>query len=367
MRWWQKLILFITIIFALLLIGAMLAMYISPEKFWPLAFLGLGYFPILLCYMFFMLLWLFMRRKIFYGMLIILTLGFTAHLRHFSLGGLKRSSDSEKPVYTLMQYNVQGFDAYNKEGKYKNRDQIIANIANAKPDILCMEEFNTYTNHRKEKSNLDMVMTATGLKNYYYYKAFENPKTTRSFGLMIMTKFPIIDTGHLEYLSLSPLNTTIYADLLIENDTVRIFCSHMQSTQLNHYDLEFIEASNEAETDFDADRITTKLKMSFSLRAQEADTVATHIKASPFPMISCGDFNDTPVSYTYHKMSHGMEDAFLKRGFGVGATYAPFPFIRIDFMLFKDDAFDIHDYYTIKDKSSDHYPCITKFSIPAKD
>lgn len=50
-----------------------------------------------------------------------------------------------------MQYNVQGFDAYNKEGKYKNRDEIINNIASAKPDILCLEEFNTYHNHPKEK------------------------------------------------------------------------------------------------------------------------------------------------------------------------------------------------------------------------
>lgn len=367
MRWWQKIIFVLTLIVGLLLTGAMLAMYISPEKFWPLAFLGLGYFPIMLAYLFFMLIWLFMRRRIFYGMLILLALGFSAHLRHFSLGSLRKADAGDKPVYTIMQYNVQGFDAYNKEGKYKYREQIIANIAEQHPDILCMEEFNTYTNHKREKSNLEMVMAATGLKNYYYFKAFENPKTTRSFGLVIMTNFPIVDTGRLNYLSLSDLNSTIYADLLIEGDTVRVFASHMQSSQLSHYDLEFIEASNEAETDFDADRITNKLKMSFALRAQEADTVAAHIKKSPHPMISCGDFNDTPVSYTYHMMSHGMEDAFLKRGFGIGATYAPFPFIRIDYLLFKDDAFNIIDYYHVKEGSSDHYPCVAKFMIPEKE
>jgi len=363
MRWWHKIILVITIVISILLAGAYLAMFVSPESFWPLAFLGLGYFPILVVYLVFMLIWFFLRKKVFYFLLLFLALGFKAHFSYFSIGSIGKTDTDGKKVFTIMQYNVQGFDAYNKEGKYKNRDEIINNIASAKPDILCLEEFNTYHNHPKEKSNLDMVLKATGLNNYYYYKAFENTRSTRSFGLVIFSRYPIIDTGRLEYISLSKLNSTIYADLKIDNDTVRIFCSHLQSTQLSHYDLEFIEASNEADTDFDAERVTGKLKSSFSLRAQEADTVSHYISNAPFPLISCGDFNDTPVSYTYRKMSSGLQDAFLERGFGIGATYAPFPFIRIDYQLFDEDKFTIVDFDRIKEGSSDHYGCVTRFII----
>lgn len=66
MRWWHKIILVITIVISILLAGAYLAMFVSPESFWPLAFLGLGYFPILVAYLLFMLIWFFLRKKVFY-------------------------------------------------------------------------------------------------------------------------------------------------------------------------------------------------------------------------------------------------------------------------------------------------------------
>ncbi len=363
MKWWQKILLVKTILLAILLIGAYLAMYVSPETFWPIAFLGLGYFPILMVYIFLMLLWLFIRKKIFYILLIILAVGFKAHLSYFSAGSLRKTNTEGKPTYKILQYNVKGFDAYNKDGKYLHRDQIIENIGAEQPDIVCLEEFNTYHNHPKEKSNLEMVEKITGLPYQYYYKAYANSKSTRSFGIIILSRYPVIDTGRLEYLSLSKLNTTIYADIKIKEDTIRVFCSHLQSTQLSHYDLDFIEASNEAETDFDADRVTNKLKMSYALRAQEADTIAHYIHHSPYPVISCGDFNDTPVSYTYRKLSDGLQDAFLQKGRGIGATYAPFPFIRIDYQLFDEEKFTIVDQMRIKSRSSDHFPCITTFTI----
>lgn len=363
MKWWHKVIFGFTILAGILYLGAWLAMFISPEFFWPIAFLGLGYFPILCFYLLNMLIWLFIRRKIFWWMMLFFGLGFTAHFRHFSTGALTKADPEDKPVYTILQYNVQGFDAYNKEGKYKYRDEIIANIAQEKPDVICLEEFNSYANHPKEVSNLDLVLKASGLPYYYYFKAYENEKTTRSFGLIILSKFPIVDSGRLEFLSLSELNSTIYADIVFPEDTVRVFCSHLQSTQLNHRDLEFIEASNEASSDFDAERITNKLKMSFALRAQEADTVSRHLRLSPHPAISCGDFNDTPVSYTYQRMSRNMQDAFLECGFGIGPTYSQLPIIRIDYMLFEEDNFEVIDYMRIRDDFSDHYPCISRFTI----
>ncbi len=62
-------------------------------------------------------------------------------------------------------------------------------------------------------------------------------------------------------------------------------------------------------------------------------------------------------------MSSGLQDAFLERGFGIGATYAPFPFIRIDYQLFDEDKFTIVDFDRIKEGSSDHFGCVTKFVI----
>ena len=60
----------------------------------------------------------------------------------------------------------------------------------------------------------------------------ENRKKTRSYGLIIYSRFPILKYGELDYPAISKLNTTIWADVLIHGDTIRLFSTHLQSNQL---------------------------------------------------------------------------------------------------------------------------------------
>ena len=47
-------------------------------------------------------------------------------------------------------------------------------------------------------------------------------------------------------------------------------------------------------------------------------------------MILCGDFNDTPLSYTYRQLSRKLTDSFIEKGRGIGNTYiGEFPSFRI--------------------------------------
>ena len=81
-------------------------------------------------------------------------------------------------------------------------------------------------------------------------------------------------------------------------------------------------------------RITSRLKKSFIKRAIEVDVIKEHMNKSPFPIIICGDFNDTPNSYAYKKISHGLKDSFLEQGIGIGSTFlGKIPFLRIDYIL----------------------------------
>ena len=55
-------------------------------------------------------------------------------------------------------------------------------------------------------------------------------------------------------------------------------------------------------------------------------------------MIVCGDFNDTPISYTYRTMSRDLNDAFRKVGRGYSHTYRGFfNMLRIDYVLCSDE------------------------------
>ncbi len=59
-----------------------------------------------------------------------------------------------------------------------------------------------------------------------------------------------------------------------------------------------------------------------AIRAPQADTIAHEIAASPHPyIIVCGDFNDTPISYTHRTIAQDLDDAFTQSGRGLGISY----------------------------------------------
>ena len=81
--------------------------------------------------------------------------------------------------------------------------------------------------------------------------------------------------------------------------------------------------------------MVNRLSDNNKLRAMQADTIADIIAASPYPVIVCGDFNDTPISYTYRRVSRKLKDAFREVGRGYSYTYRGFfDMLRIDYVLF---------------------------------
>jgi endonuclease/exonuclease/phosphatase family metal-dependent hydrolase len=93
------------------------------------------------------------------------------------------------------------------------------------------------------------------------------------------------------------------------------------------------------------------------------DILSAHIRQSPYPTIVCGDFNDTPVSYTYHKMRGKLVDAFIESGSGIGNTYlGNFPSFRIDY-IFHSKSFRSCCFRTDRINMSDHYPVMCTLSL----
>lgn len=362
MKWYNKILFVFTIITATALLLSYTARYISPERAWFIAYFGLAYYPLVIVNLLFCVYWLFVKKKIFFVLLIVLLIGFRSHTDHFAFH-LKKKEPASAETIKLFSWNAKGLDAYNPDEPLANRAAMIQTIIDAKADIICLQEFNTYQNEATQKKNLDELLEGTGLKHTYFFKAYENRKKTRSFGMLILSKYPIINSGVVPYRNVSKLNATIFADIKIDTTIVRIFSAHLQSTQLTHKDLEFIDGGDEETTDFDTERVMGKLNSAFGMRAAQADSVRNAMDASPYPVIICGDFNDTPVSYVYHTLADNLQDAFLETGYGAGNTFIPMPFLRIDYMLYDEDAFEIYEHKRLKVKTSDHYPCVSVFSI----
>jgi endonuclease/exonuclease/phosphatase family metal-dependent hydrolase len=147
--------------------------------------------------------------------------------------------------------------------------------------------------------------------------------------------------------------------VIIEKDTFRIFNNHLQSFRLKRMERSFVEevtdpADNEA---LDAMKsLSLSLKKGFIRRAQQAESLKATIDKSPYPVIVAGDFNDTPVSYSYRKIRKGLNDSFVRSGYGAGFTYrGNYPPNRIDYILY-DNRLESRYFEILKVRYSDHYP-----------
>jgi endonuclease/exonuclease/phosphatase family metal-dependent hydrolase len=90
------------------------------------------------------------------------------------------------------------------------------------------------------------------------------------------------------------------------------------------------------------------------------------LAVSPHPILFCGDLNDIPNSYTYRTIKGNMQDAFLKKGFGIGRTYSGLsPTLRIDY-IFADKNFRIKQFNRIVKNLSDHYMLVADVELKSK-
>ena len=117
------------------------------------------------------------------------------------------------------------------------------------------------------------------------------------------------------------------------------------------------------ETDIEKSKnVIIKFKNAFLKRQVQADRVRAEIDKSPYPVIVCGDFNDVPNSYPYETIRKGLQDAFVKKGAGIGRTFSGIsPTLRIDY-IFVDRKFSVNQFIRIPKKLSDHFPIITDIS-----
>lgn len=339
-------------ILAGLLILSYLSVHVSPDKIPFLALLGL-FFPFLIIANFLFLLFRIYKKKAhFFISLIALLLGINHITDFFGFNNKEIPSKSENSL-KIMTYNVRMFDLYNWSNIENAGNNILDIIKTEDADIICLQEF--FSNRKNNRKKQIKKIQAT--KDYII-----SSKNKRSlFGNAIFSKFPIINHGYIDVGYENDKN--IFADIVINKDTIRVYNIHLASIHLNRNDYKFmnkIDLKDKEKNIEGVKGIGAKLLSAYRIRSGEVDAVASHIKNTSYKTIICGDFNDTPVSYTYRKLKGNLKDAFIEAGFGIGNTYAGnLPFFRIDY-VFHSSEFSSVKYTRIKENLSDHFPVITK-------
>ncbi len=345
---------FLNWLVAILLILADLSVFVSPDSFSFFALLGL-FFPFLLILnIIFLLFRIFYKKRYFFISLVAILFSW---YRIADFYAFKKTKVISAPVneIKIMSYNVRLFDLYNWTGK-KSGEKIFKIIKNENPDILCIQEFFS----RKNFNYQDKIISALHIKNYL----ISSKNKSGYSGNAIFSKYPVISSGFVDVGSSK--QKCIYADIVKQRDTFRVYGIHLASIHLNDDDYNFMKNIGENNQDKNLQGVKgigNKLLNAYQIRAKEVNTLAPHIASSPYPVIVCGDFNDTPVSYTYRNIKGNLKDAFIECGSGIGHTYAEgLPFFRIDY-IFHDKKMKSKSYKRIKKNYSDHYPVCCEIEL----
>lgn len=350
-----------------LLAAGFLAAYVRPDENWLFAFAGLLFPYAVLANLFFVIIWMFLWKRLFLISLLALLLCWNRLTNYIQLDKKEVSEKQHAQPVKLMSYNVQIFDLYNwkKNAISKKGQDILELFSDQNSDLLCLQEY--HAGKRKKVDIDDSIRKHTGLN--YSHIAFVNKEGREMpYGIATFSRWPIINKQVINF-DENPINFCIFSDIVIEGDTVRLFNVHLESIRLSREDYLYVEElprNTDTQEIFseNSKKILRKFKRAYINRTPQAIKVKEIISESPYPVIVCGDFNDTPSSYTYHHLSENLLDAFKESGHGVGMTYAgSLPSFRIDYIL-HDMLLESINFETIKSNYSDHYPITTGIVLP---
>lgn len=346
-----KILLLVNALFSFSLLLSYLAAHVNPENFALPALFGLAYPYLLLVNILFALTWAVLLRYEVFIPLIVIAAGFTHHANYIRV--IKPTGNKENTI-KIVSYNLRFFNFLEK-GSGNSEKKILSFLKAQHPDIVMLQEL--YMNGDpivKDKA----IREALGGDYQSHVKMLGKGRGHSYLGIATYTKYRIIRRGQVIHPGSSSLS--IFTDILIGRDTVRVFNNHLQSFRLKKMERSFLDemTKDDKETFNEFRNLSVSLKKGFIRRAHQAEAVKNQVVKTPYPVIVAGDFNDTPVSYAYRTLQKGLNDSFVRSGYGAGFTYrGNYPANRIDYIL-HDDSFETRYFEILKVNYSDHYPVV---------
>ncbi len=341
----------ILIIFASALLICYLSVFINPAVFWFPSFFGLYFLPLAFINFLLLIIGLIRRSQSSWIPFLILlpTLFYAEYFVKFNREEVPVRSNEVR----LLTYNVGRFISGKEKIRRENNTEKIADFINEqRPDIVSLQEFCI-----NDTSKIEKLFYKYPYRQSHLFKLRDNTY----FGNIILSKYPIVSGGKITFKGST--NLAIYSDIEYNRKRIRIYNCHLESNNISLTSLvkKLGGKSNYDEISYQVKEAHEKMKGSFSKRSKQVDIVLKHIKSSDYLSIVCGDFNDTPISYTLYKLRQGRKDTFKEGGKGFSSTYSVlWPALRIDYILVPE-SFEVIEHLTEKVRFSDHYPVITRF------
>src|SRR6218665_3291441 len=299
--------------------------WFNPQKFWFISLLALVSFYFLLLLLLFIFFWLVVKPK--YTLIGIVAM-LLAWMPLRQLVKLRVSHDFEikKSPATLriMSWNVEHFKIAEHKTHREKKLQMLALINHYNPDVACFQEMVASDKNPEAINNLEGFLTELNMPYYYYsYNQKLDFDKDHRFGIIILSKYPLVNKMTISYNPNDYNSIFQYVDLKKGNDTFRIFNLHLQSMKFTDDNLRYLDDPEmDNKTDIKKSlSILSKLRMGLIKRKGQSEHLKKEMNQSPYPLVACGDFNDVPNSYAYKTIGAGLNNAFAEKGSGIGRTF----------------------------------------------
>lgn len=345
LSWFNKTMYFFNIVLAVLTFLAYVLPFLAPKFFPFLSVLTLILPLFLILNGLYFIFWLlqFKRQIVLSGLVLLLGITFINKFYKFSATDLP----SEEKDFVVMSYNVRLFNLFKWIPDEDIPSNILTFINEENPDILCIQEYSN-------SANIDLKV----YKHRYIFMQGDKIKT----GQAIFSKFPIINDGQLDLPSSN--NSVIFADIKKGKDIIRVYNMHLQSIKISPDVNEMSENIDEVNQQKSL-VVARRISRAFRKQQQQAEIIKAHKKDCEYPIIMCGDMNNSAFSYVYRNIRGTLQDAFEEAGKGFGQTYnfRYYP-ARIDY-IFADAQMQVKSFTTFPEfVNSDHYPVMARLSMP---
>ena len=248
----------------------------------------------------------------------------------------------------IVSYNTYGLGCGFKDTLL--REQMMEYLRLNDADLLCAQE--SYYNIARKQEVEEAVA------HWPYRDSVSIPNLGNA--LTFFSNYPILDRHIIRSQSMGHL-CVIYS-VEIEPDTVIVVNSHFVSNAIGTEDKEvyqkIVTISDRDSTSEDILRLGRKVNYAGVRRAEQADSLYRYLEQmGDKPVIVCGDFNESPLSYVHTRLCGLLDDAYTASGNGPGISYhLNRMYFRLDNILCSRHWRAYAAKVDSRQKMSDHYP-----------
>lgn len=272
--------------------------------------------------------------------------------------------DEEPPQRALkvLSFNVCSFN-YMFPILPAKENPVVKYILNSHADIVCLQEALIPPD---AIDSIDAV-----LRKQYPYSSHDRQKEKGEI-LTLYSRFPIASKEIIPYETMNTGNVSCAYNLNIHGHCLLLVNNHFQSNGFNAHVRDNFQNMVDGKLEKDSARansslLVNRLAEASRFRGPQVDAVARYIahNRDGKSVIVCGDFNESPISYSHVRLTDNLTDCFVASGRGFGWSYRRNHInVRIDNILCSDN---LLPYRCTVDNSvniSDHFPIFCWIKAP---